>query len=235
MLVSIVIPVYNEEQIIEANVLKLLDFFKKIYPSDFQIIISDNASTDRTREIVQKLSAEILEIKYLRLEKKGKGLAVSGGWQQFPAEVYLFIDADLSCDLADIPKFINTVNSNYDLACGSRHIKNSDDRRPCVRRLISKIWNLIPKMIVGTKLTDTACGIKAANQKIINEILPNIKNHAWFFDTELALRAEKEGLKIIEIPVSWAEKTGRKSKVNFFKVGREYIKNLMRLKSEFGN
>jgi len=392
-MISIVVPVYNEEKILEDNILKLFEFFKNPpHPpfvkggtaGEFQIIISDNASTDKTPEIAKRLAEKFSEInpptnsvakilkndpsenevdlhltssdkqkslnrigggvKYLRLEKMGKGLAIAEGWRRFPAQpplppeadpcpqrlpanisevvagcrraplaetppispgakqgenagVYMFLDADLSCDLNDIPKFIEAINPSYkiplnpplskggeegdlkmggecggyDIACGSRHLKNSKDNRPLVRRLISKTWNLIPKILFRTKLTDTACGIKAVSQRVIDEILPKVKNREWFFDTELLLRAEnflppplpspsppeadppreergrggvgvafsqREGeerwgrYKIKEIPITWTEHENRKSKVNFFKVGAEYIKSLLRLKSE---
>lgn len=248
-MISFVIPVYNEEKILEANILKLLDFFKKNYPNEFQIIISDNASSDKTPEIAKNLAEKFPEIKYLRLEQKGKGLAIAEGWKKFPADIYLFSDADLSCDLNGIPKFIEAINPSYkiplvpplikgegegdfDLACGSRHLKNSKDFRPLARKIISKIWNLAPKILLKTKLADTACGIKAINQRVVDEILPEIKNREWFFDTEMVLRAERAGLKIVEIPITWTELKSRQSKVNFLNVGAEYLKNLMRLKNE---
>jgi glycosyltransferase involved in cell wall biosynthesis len=262
-MISFVVPVYNEEKILETNVLKLFEFLKLHYNSPqppltvrggegalFQIIISDNASSDKTPEIGRELAEKFSEIKYFCLKRRGKGLAIAEGWQRFPAQppltppispkakqgenvgVYMFLDADLSCDLNDIPKFIEALKNGSDVACGSRHLADSKDSRPWIRKFISKIWNLMPKILLRTKLTDTACGIKAVNQKVIDEILPEIKNREWFFDTELVLRAERAGLRIVEIPIAWIELKSRQSKVNFLNVGREYLKNLVRLKKE---
>lgn len=229
--ILITLPVYNEEKILEKNVLKLLDYCRKTISNNFEIVISDNASTDTTPRIAQKLIQLYPEIKYYRLEQKGKGLAIKTVWQNFPADFYVFIDADLSTDINALHDLIKILKNNEaDLVLGSRYLKNSKIKRSITRSLISFIYNLIIKILFGCSIHDMANGFKGANKKIIQTIVPLIKNEKWFFDSELTLLSHLYGYKIKEIPVSWQEFQERKSRVNILNTSLEYLKELIKLK-----
>ncbi len=230
-MVSIVIPVFNEELILEKNILQLLKFCQKNISDPWQLIISDNQSTDATPTIAQALSAHHPEIKYFYLSQRGKGLAVLSAWQNFPADIYLFMDADLSVDLSGLPALIGGIKAGADIVVGSRFASGSSVERAFVRRLISGFLRLILKILLGLKVQDAPCGFKAVNHRVVNQIVPQIKNQTWFFDTELIILAERAQLTIQEIPVVWQEikNTNRRSKVGLFKVMAEYLKNIGRL------
>jgi glycosyltransferase involved in cell wall biosynthesis len=228
--INITIPVYNEEQILEKNILRLFDFCQKNIADEWQIIIADNASVDRTAIIAQETSRAYPQIVYFHLPQKGKGLAIKGAWQAFPANWYIFMDADLSTDLGALPTLINELKNNqFDLVLGSRYLSGSKLKRTWARIIISKIYNLLIKIMFNCPVKDMANGFKGANQKIIADILPLIKNNEWFFDSELILLTHLKGYKIKEIPVVWQE-SSRPTRVNFWQTSWEYLKELLFLK-----
>lgn len=228
-MISIVLPVHNEEQILEQNIRKLIEFLDW---DNYKIIIADNASTDKTSEIGRNLSLEFPNIIYHRLEKKGKGLAVLSSWQKYPADFNVFMDIDFSTDLSALPKLID---NNYDIVIGSRRHSGSVVERSFSRRLISNNLNLLLQTIFKTKIKDTACGFKAINKKVLDEILPKIKNKTWFFDTEMLILAEKGGYKIKEVSVEWTEtpEKNRKSSVGLSSTIFDYLKEIWRLRRSF--
>ncbi len=233
MKILIAIPVYNEEAILAENVMKIYDFLKKNIADDWQIVIADNNSIDQTSDIGKNLEKKFGEIKYLHIPQKGKGRAIRAAWESADAEVYIFMDADLATDLSALPALITAVGrENYDLAAGARFHKDSKVNRSLLRKFISKTYRFVLGLILNLKTKDAPCGFKAVNYKIVKNILPQIKNNEWFFDTELVILAEKENYKIKEIPVIWTEhkKIGRKSRVSFIKVSLGYLKEIWRLK-----
>ncbi len=232
--ISIVIPVYNEEAIISRTIATLRDFCEKnIQNYDWKIIIADNNSADRTAELVKKLEKESAgKIIYKFIPQKGKGLAIRESWKSFAADIYVFTDADLATDLSALPTLIKSIESGYDLAIGSRFAKGSSVKRPMIRKIISKVFSILTCFMFGLKIKDYPCGFKGVNKNVIKNILPQVNNNEWFFDTELVIRSAKSGMKIKEIPVIWQDrdKTASKSRVNILKVTKEYLRELLKLK-----
>lgn len=239
MKLLITIPAYNEEAIIESSLLKLAAYAQKFLADyDYQIIVADNKSTDKTAEKVKQLLVKINRLDYLFIEQKGKGLAIRTTWQKYLADFdyFVFMDADLATDLKALLPLVSALASeNYDLAIGSRNLKKSKIQRSLLRRFFSFGYGVLAKLILGTKISDSTCGFKAVSQKVVQAIMPLVKNQTWFFDSELVFLAEKKGFKIKEIPVNWAEPSKEnKSKVNVFKVSGQYLKELLRLRF-YGN
>ncbi|MEA3272766.1 MAG: glycosyltransferase [Patescibacteria group bacterium] len=228
-MISIVLPVYNEEQVLEKNIRKLIEFLDW---DNYKVIIADNASTDKTSEIGRNLSLEFSNIIYYRLEEKGKGIAVVSSWQKYPADFNVFMDIDFSTDLSALPKLID---NNYDIIIGSRRRCDSVVERSFLRRLVSTNLNLLLQTVFKTRIKDTACGFKAINKKVLDEILPKIENKTWFFDTEMLILAEKGDYKIKEVSVKWTEtpEKNRKSSVGLFSTIFDYFKEIWRLHRGF--
>lgn len=239
MKILIAVPAYNEEPILAENVKKIYDFLKKNIMDDWQIVIADNNSSDRTGEIGKDLEKNFERIKYLHIPKRGKGRAIRAAWENSDADIYIFMDADLATDLSSLPALISAVGQEkYDLAAGARFHKDSKVQRSLLRKLISRIYRFALRFTLGLKTKDAPCGFKAVNQTIIQKIIPLTQNNEWFFDTEMVVLAEKQNYRIKEIPVIWTEhkKIGRKSRVNFIKVSLGYLKEIWRLKkSHAGN
>lgn len=222
-MITIVLPVYNEELILKKNTLQVFDFCKKNITGQWQIIISDNGSMDQTMDIGQKLANK--QIKYYRTENQGKGYGVIKAWQNFLSDVYIFMDADLSTDLKSLPGLISGIENGYDIVAGSRYTKNSHVSRPLLRKIFSLGLKIILKISFSLKIKDAPCGFKAVSHKVVLKILPAIKNRTWFFDTEMLILAQRAGLKIKEIPVNWQE-SERQSRVHTFKVIKDYLINI---------
>lgn len=220
MKILVALPVYNEEVILKRNAVRLYDFMKKNFTDDWQIVIADNNSSDRTGEIGQDLEKRFKEIKYLHIPQKGKGRAIRAAWQSADADVYVFMDADLATDLSALPNLIFAIGSEkFDLATGSRFQKTSKVKRSLSRKLISRSYRFVLRLMLKTKIKDAPCGFKAVNRDVIKNILPLVQNNEWFFDTEMMISAEKQNYRIKEIPVIWTEhKTpGEKAESIFLK------------------
>lgn len=234
MKINITLPCYNEEKILRNNLIKLLNFLKKNLTADeWQIVIADNLSTDQTAKIAKELSENYSQIKYLRLNQKGKGLAISEGWKKMPADIYVFMDADLATDLKALPKLIEPLkNRECFVVIGSRFNKNSRVKRTLLRKFISYGYNIVRKILINSKISDAPCGFKAVDNEIIKNVLPQVKDNRWFFDSELIFLAERNGYKIKEIPIEWEDirETQDKSKVKIISLGLDYFKNLVKLR-----
>lgn len=233
MIISIVLPVYNEEQILERNARQVLVFCRENLRGDWQIIISDNNSRDKTREIAERLASEHKEIKYYFTKNQGKGYGVVEAWENFPADIYVFMDADLATDIRALPNLIEAVESGEcDIAMGSRFATGSRVKKPFSRKIFSYGLKLVLKIFLGIKTKDAPCGFKVINNKVMREIAPKIKNRGWFFDTEMVYWAEKNNMIVKELPVMWAEQhvNNRKSRVGVLKVMLEYLKNIREIR-----
>jgi glycosyltransferase involved in cell wall biosynthesis len=229
MKVCVTLPVYNEEEQLASSVEKVLDVCRKNY-KDFEILIADNASKDRTLDIAKELSKKYKEVKYIHLPQKGRGRALKAAWQSTDADIMCYMDIDLSTDLKHLEELTQAIKEGYDVAFGSRHQKESELKRSFKRDILSKGYVFLVKLFLGTRYNDYQCGFKAINKKVARELLPKIKDNEWFFDTELIVKADKYGYKLKEIPVKWIEDKG--STVNIRKTVVNYIKNIFRLRRE---
>ena len=124
------------------------------------------------------------------------------------------MDVDLSTDLAAFPPLIDSlIDSEYDVAIGSRLKQGAQVQRGMKREIISRSYNLIIKLMFWNKFSDAQCGFKAITRRAVREIVPLIKDQAWFFDSELLLLAERMGYRIFEVPVKWADDPDSRVKI----------------------
>lgn len=232
MKIIVAVPVYNEEEILEANINFVVEFCSKNLSDDWKIIIADNVSTDRSSIIAKDLEKKNNRIKYLFVSQKGKGRAIRTAWSLEEADIYIFMDADLAVDLKALPDIVSAVKNGSDLAVGSRYLSDSRVKRSFSRLIFSRLYRLILKLLINLKVSDAPCGLKAINQKVKDEILPKVNNQEWFFDSELVILAERQGYKIFEVPVIWqdARTKKNKSRVNPIFVGLEYLIEVLKLR-----
>lgn len=209
--VEIVIPVYNEEKELEANIATLALFCEKNLKNyDWHITIADNASEDNTPVIASTLSKKNSRVSLFRLEQKGRGRAVKRVWSHSKADFSVYMDLDLSTDLVHLPKLIHALENKYDIAIGSRLAKGAvvEGRTP-LREFTSRVLNFFfIQFFFRTHFTDAQCGFKAVNRKVVENLIPHILDNGWFFDGELLIVAEKSGYKIYEEPVHWIDNPG---------------------------
>lgn len=237
--ILIVLPVYNEEIILEQNTLKVLNFCQEKFKNyDWQILIADNGSTDQTPRIAKKISEQNEKVKYFHILEKGRGFALKKAWSdEYPADFYAYMDIDLSSDLNTLPALIKDLENNYQLSTGSRLKSGHKTQRSFVRELMSRVYNLLLKIFFKPSFQDAQCGFKAITKEVTEKILPQIKNNNWFFDTEMFVLAEKIGYQIKEIPIEWLEKrqVKRKSTVKILSTVWEDIKGMIELKKRLKN
>ena len=209
--VEITIPVYNEEKELEKHLLKLYTFCREsLMKYDWHITIADNASTDTTPAIAEKLTKQHKEIQYVRLSQKGRGRAVKKVWKGSPADFCSYMDLDLSTDLRHLPKLFQALEQGFDIAIGSRLAKGAQvEGRTLIREVTSRTLNFFfIQAFFHTHFTDAQCGFKAVTREVVTNLIPTIEDNGWFFDGELLIVGEKSGYKIYEEPVHWIDNPG---------------------------
>jgi glycosyltransferase involved in cell wall biosynthesis len=209
--VEITVPVYNEEEELEKHITLLSDFCEThLSKYDWHVTIADNASTDNTSIIASKFAKKSLRISLLKLEQKGRGRAVKRSWSNSHADFCVYMDLDLSTDLIHLPALLNALQNGYDIAIGSRLAKGSRvEGRTLIREITSRALNfLFIQFFFKTHFTDAQCGFKAVTKKVVEKLIPKIKDNNWFFDGELLIVGEKSGYKIYEEPVHWVDNPG---------------------------
>lgn len=230
-LVSVVLPVYNEETVIENSINKLIDFLDKNSRCPYKVVIVDNASTDKTSEIGKRLSEKYKQISYIFTNEKGKGLAIRRGWQE-EGDILVTMDIDLAYDLNYFNKLVDSIISGYDISLANRLGKNSVIHgRRVHREIVSRIYNLLVRSLFWDGIQDHQCGFKAIERHAYDLIAKEIKNRGWFLDTELLLIAKNNGLKIKPIDVICYDNPG--SNIGVGKVSRELFLELVKLRVRF--
>jgi glycosyltransferase involved in cell wall biosynthesis len=228
--VDVVIPVYNEERDLEQSVVRLRQFLREHVVYDWRIVVADNASQDQTLAIAKRLATQYpSKVCYVHLDQKGRGRALRKAWTESDADVVSYMDVDLSTDLSAFAPLIDSLtHGEYDVAIGSRLKGGSQVQRGLKREVISRIYNLIIKLMFWNHFSDAQCGFKAVTRRAVREIVPLIKDQAWFFDSELLLLAERMGYKVFEVPVTWRDDPD--SRVKIANTAWEDIKGLFRVR-----
>jgi putative flippase GtrA len=203
--VDVVLPVYNEEGDLPVAVERLTSYLETL-PLTWQVTIADNASTDTTPLVAEKLAATYPNVRVVTLPEKGRGRALKRVWQDSHAEVLAYMDVDLSTDLnALLPLVAPLLTGHSDVAIGSRLSHSSRVVRGPRREFISRSYNLLLRSALRTRVSDAQCGFKAVRREVAAALLPLVKDDTWFFDTELLVLAERTGLRIHEVPVDWVD------------------------------
>jgi glycosyltransferase involved in cell wall biosynthesis len=228
-LVEVTVPVYNEEKVLAESVRKLHAYLTANLPFHFVITIADNASTDTTFAIARRMEAELPRVRAVHLDRKGRGLALRHVWGTSAAGVVAYMDADLSTGLeAFLPLIAPLVSGHGDVATGSRLLPGAKVVRGPKREIISRAYNVLLRMFLAARFSDAQCGFKAGRSEVIRALLPDVQDDAWFFDTELLLLAQRRGLRICEIPVTWVEDPD--SKVDIIRTALADLRGMARLR-----
>ncbi|MFE7277124.1 MULTISPECIES: bifunctional glycosyltransferase family 2/GtrA family protein [Streptomyces] len=204
--VEIVIPVYNEERALPGCIRTLHARLCDELPYPWRITVADNASVDRTLTVARDLCEELPGVGMVHLGRKGRGLALRTVWGSSDADIVVYMDVDLSTGLDGLLPLIAPLASGHsDLAIGSRLAPGARTVRGPRRELISRCYNALIRVTHGARFSDAQCGFKAARTEVLRPLLDRTRDDAWFFDTELLLLAEHNGLRIHEVPVDWVE------------------------------
>ncbi|MDQ0680765.1 glycosyltransferase involved in cell wall biosynthesis [Arthrobacter pascens] len=203
---DVTIPVFNEEKDLEECLRRLHGYLQEYFPHPFRITVADNASTDGTLTIAERVAREVPEVAVVHLAEKGRGNALRRVWLASDAPVLAYMDVDLSTDLAALaPLLAPLISGHSDLAIGTRLTRSSRVIRRPKREFISRSYNLLLRSVMGARFTDAQCGFKAIRADVARRILPYTQDNEWFFDTELLVLAERCGLRVHEVPVDWID------------------------------
>jgi glycosyltransferase involved in cell wall biosynthesis len=234
MLVEFIIPCHNEEQILEKNSLKLLNFLNnQTYNFDWKIILVLNGITDNSITIAEGLKKQNSKIDFFVIKEKAKGNALKTYLNYSSADFLIYMDIDLAVSLENINTLLkNLLDNNYDLVIGSRLLPESKTNRSFIRELSSRIYIFLSQIMLRHNFSDLQCGFKGMTKNLFLNISKYIEDKNWFFDTELLIFANFLNYRIKEIPVDWAEDRYEKrtSKIKILSDSLTFIKNLLKLK-----
>ena len=203
MKLSIIIPAFNEEMVIKETIAEVFTFFKTT-GVDLEVIVVDDGSTDKTKELVRAELEKYPELKLLANEyNSGKGYSVKKGALSASGDWILFLDADLSTRPEEFAKFKPHLGA-ADIIIGSRDVNGSQilKKQRLFRRLSSKFLKALIKLFVNLGYPDTQCGFKCFSRKSLI-IFSEQQTNRWMFDLELLALAKKHGLRVVEVPVNW--------------------------------
>lgn len=235
MTVNIILPVFNEELRIRSGIHKLEEYLKKHPEIKYHVKIIDNASTDHTKEISKELCRNNRKIEYIRIEEKGIGIAFKTAVWENKDEIIGYMDIDMSTELSALSKMYTAFCEveGLQMVNATRYSKDSIlVGRKWFRNIISYILVALLKLVFNMKASDAICGFKFFRKEAIEKLLQeSCEEPGWFLMIEVLLRAEKNGIKILELPVKWVYE--EHTKVDIKTVSINYIKHIIRLKRRF--
>lgn len=222
--VSVVIPVYNDLQALEKAIPITLKMLESSFDR-FEIIIAEDASTDGSTRCAEAWQVRDDRIRHVhRSERLGRGSALSAAAYQATGDIFCYFDVDLATDMAYLSDLIAAIQDGADIATGSRLLPDSEITRSTNREIKSRGYNFLVRFILGSRLKDHQCGFKAFRRLRLLPILDEISDTHWFWDTEVLVRAQRKGYRIIEIPVLWHEGPGTTVKrQDIWKMGRSIL------------
>jgi|SRR3989344_4019843 len=213
-MISIIIPVFNEENRLRENLKTISDFLKK-FEEKTELLIVDDGSKDKTPEILEELKS-LYGFKIITATKNsGKGAAIKLGVKNCGGEKILFTDIDLSVPIDTLDSFNNGMTDEVDIVIGSRELPGSKIavRQFWLRELAGLMFTLLTNSVLWVGATDFTCGFKLFRKNAAIKIFNKQLTPRWAFDAESLYLARKFNFKIKEMPVEW--KHGEGSKVRF--------------------
>ncbi|MBI1922567.1 MAG: glycosyltransferase family 2 protein [Geobacter sp.] len=214
-MISVIIAAYNEENRIKSSLHKI-DRYLSEGGSDYEIIVVDDGSSDKTAQLVSEMGADIANLRLVRYETNmGKGHALRTGVLASRGDYVLLSDADLSTPIEEMSRLLQLVSHDRcDITIGSRALAMSRiiRKQPWWRRGMGKIFNRIVRLVIMDDFRDTQCGFKLFTGNAARELFGAARINRFAFDVEILALARKQGYRIAEVPVRWKNAPG--SKVN---------------------
>ncbi len=215
-MLSVILPAFNEEMTLSRNVASLQEKLDAL-DMGYEIIIVDDGSNDRTREIAQSLESDTVRVAGYE-QNRGKGYAIRHGMQRAGGDYRLFMDVDLSTDLRAVEEFMKKADEDHcDVIIGSRRMRSDSyqEKQPWARRFFGEGFRRLSQWMTGSRISDFTCGFKMYSRQAAEIIFSRQRICSWAFDTELIYIALLHRLNICEVPVLW--RNDRRSKVRLFR------------------
>lgn len=208
MELSLILPIYNQYENLRENFQDIYSYMVKNFGNgNFEIVIIDDGSTDRSFELEKSLAKRKGVMLLQRKENGGKGSALRAAIPRCRGRVIGFIDPDLAVPMRYVRPAAERVLGGCDIVIGSRYVKGARYRRRTSRLIISRTCNFLVRAILGSDVTDHVCGFKFMRSGYIKGHLRELRDQRWFFDTEMVVMAQRHGAAIYETPVEWREST----------------------------
>lgn len=208
MHLSVIVPAHNEEKNLALNIEKFNDYLRR-QNYDYEIIVINDGSTDKTGEIAEKLAAKNKNLTLINNKNnQGKGAAVRRGILSAHGEYRLFIDADNATSIDHIDKIWKFFDNGCDIVIGSRNSRDAEGAyqalpQPMWKRFLGICGNRVIQSLAVKGIYDTQCGFKAFTKKAVEVIIPRTTVSRWSLDAEILAIAQIYGYKITAIPVRW--------------------------------
>lgn len=212
--VTIVVPVYNEQERIASSLYDIKDYLdKQDYQSDVMVI--DDGSSDMTTEVVKfvdiygsEFNSQNVGVLEENVKNVGKGYSIAKGLLKAEGDIIVFTDADCSTPITEIDKLLQKIYEGYDVVIGSRHLKDSEvSGRGLGRSVMSRSFNFIARLVRLLEVKDSQCGFKAYTRDAARKIAAKQKTYGFCFDVEHLHIAKKLGCRITEVAVEWTHDT----------------------------
>jgi dolichyl-phosphate beta-glucosyltransferase len=208
---SLVVPAFNEVPRLGPPLRRTVEWLRA-RQKPFEILVSDDGSTDGTAELVEKLKNEIPELRLVRsAENRGKGHAVRMGVRAANGALILLADADGATPIDQLALLESAIENGADIAIGSRSHRGHVERR-WYRHLIGRCFHLLVRLSGARGFKDTQCGFKLFTASAARDLFSRARTDRFSFDVEILLLAQRLGYRIVEVPVEWAHQPG--SRIN---------------------
>ncbi len=204
---SIVIPVHNEEGYLPGALAELFEEIADV-PASITVLVAENGSTDGTAQAVRELMGRYPDLDLLQLPTPDYGAAMREGFVSTDGEWVVNFDIDYFS--ADFLRSVLSIGSDADLVLASKRVEGADDRRGNVRRFATWTFNQVLRFVLSSGVSDTH-GMKAIRREVIDQIAHEVISTQDLFDTELVVRSERAGYRIVEVPAIVEEKRNTKS------------------------
>lgn len=230
MNISVVIPAFNEEARIQSTLEKISQYFTS-RNERFELIVVDDASRDRTQEVVRAVGERFPEIRLLvNQENRGKGFSVRRGILEAQGSTILFTDADLSTPIEEVERLFPFIENGFSVVIGSRGLPHPDIvvSRPAHRKTMGQVFNFMVQWLVLPGFMDTQCGFKCFTLDAAKKVFSHQRIDRFGFDPEVLLLARKFGYSIKEVPVAWEHSPN--SKVDIIWDSLKMFRDLIRIR-----
>ena len=240
---NIIFPVLNEHLRLERGIIRSVGYLRALAAKEgsvlhgktYRLTIVDNGSDDDTPEIGRRLEETYEEVEYVRIEERGVGIAFKTGVERSEAAIIGYMDIDLSTKLKYLDKTLRIFAKHPDIEYvnASRfHRKAKTTGRKWYRKITSAGLLFLLKLVFRMRATDAICGFSFMRKKVADGLIKECSDDkGWFYMIELLLRAERDGVKIVDLPVEWTEDYD--TTVNIKKTIKNYLINIVKLKKTF--
>jgi glycosyltransferase involved in cell wall biosynthesis len=225
-MISLVIPTYNEERNIRKCILRT-EAILKIMNEPYEIIVSDDGSTDRTKQIIKSMNIPSLKLISSK-SNFGRGKALKYAYSISEGRYIIYIDADLSINPSSIKEVVHFLKE-YPVVIGSKHLPKSILKYSMQRKILSLIYRNLVNILFGLRISDYQAGLKGFDKIKVGKYFLSPKANRWSWDTEILITLKKKNLKIKEIPIE-VDEVGKYSSVKVFRDSLRMFKELIRMR-----